>query len=427
VASAGGAPVRITTPDRSLQETRHLFPYFLPDGRHFLYLAWGPNPANRAIYVGALDSDQKTRIMTVESKAVYAPPGFLLYQRQGTLFARAFDANRLTLLGEPTSIVDGLSSGSNDGNGAFDVSSSGTLVYRSVRSPANQRLVWLDRKGRQLGDRINIGQATNVALSPDEQWLAFRRQEPGASGGDIWIFEISTGVNSPLTMDPANEGEPVWSPDSRTVLFASNRRGSVAVFQRTLGGTDDVAVYESSEGSQWPDDWSRDGRYILINDRNTGIVALPTAGDRKPIRVVRSNTAVLDEAHLSHDGRWVAYVSTESGQPEIRVASFPSFTDVKQVSTNGGHQPMWRADGKELFYLTSDGDMMAVDVRVAGSRLEATAPEKLFAARVMASTPGTNTYAVSRDGSRFLVLGSDQDNGPEPITVILNWPSLLKQ
>jgi Tol biopolymer transport system component len=426
VLAEGGAVARITTPDRSLQETAHIWPHFLPDGRHFLYLAWSNKPENRAIYVGALDSDRKTRIMSSESRAVYLPPGFLLFVRQGTLFAQAFDAAALALQGEPVRIAEDVVYDRSTGNGAFAVSSAGTLVYRSDASAQIQQLAWFDRQGRLLENVGPSGRFNGIALSPDEKRVAFQRTVPGASELDIWTLEFSTGITSPLTTDPANESEAVWSPDSQTVLFASNRTVPGAVFQRALGSREDVPVFASTERPQWPDDWSRDGRFILINDGNVGIVALPTTGDRKPTPLLRSDEAVIDYSRFSPNGRWVAYASTESGQAEIRVASFPEFTHIKQVSAGGGQAPQWRGDGKELFYMTGDGQLMAVGVRVTGSMLETTTPKKLFATRVRTGTPGTARYAVSADGNRFLVSGPVQDSRPAPLTVILNWTSMLK-
>jgi WD40 repeat protein len=419
VPAAGGALTKVTTPDTALQETWHRFPYFLPDGRHYLYLAWSTKPENRAVYVGALDTDRKTRLLTVESKVVYASPGFLLFHRRGTLFAQAFDTTRQVLQGEPVRLANDIVWATN-GAGAFAASSTGTLVYRS--STIGQ-LAWFDRQGRHLE---NIGPARplgNVVLSPDEKKVAL--MDP--SQGELLILEISTGIVSRLTTDPAGKGEPVWSPDSRTVAFASLRTGTMAVFQRTLGSREDVPVFESAEGHQWPDDWSRDGKFILINDRNAGIVDLPTTGDRKPIRLLLSPSAVIDEAHFSPDAQWVAYVSTESGQAEIHVASFPEFQITKQVSAGGGNAPQWRGDGKELFYMTGDGQIMAVGVSATGLTLNTTAPKKLFATGVSTGTPGGNHYAVSFDGNRFLVPTSAQDSRPTPITVMLNWTSTLKR
>jgi hypothetical protein len=184
-----------------------------------------------------------------------------------------------------------------------------------------------------------------------------------------------------------------------------------------------VPFFESPEGSQWPEDWSRDGRFILINDRNAGIVALPTKGDRKPIRVMLSDTGVIDYSQLSPDGHWMAYTSTESGQAEVRIASFPDFRNGKQVSASGGHALRWRQDGKELFYMTGDGQLMAVGFAASGSTFDTTAPEKLFATGTIVGTPGGEPYAVASDG-RFLVLDSVEDG--QPIVVRLNWTSMLK-
>jgi Tol biopolymer transport system component len=428
VSASGGALTSITTLDTSLQETGHFDPQFLPDGRHFLYLAWSSKPENRAIYVGTLDSDRRTRLMAAESKAIYAPQGFLLFQRQATLFAQAFDATRLVLRGEPVPLAEGLLSGSNSGNRAFGVSSTETLVYRSGLSAVSQQLAWFDRQGRELERVGPAGPFQAFALSPDEKRVAFRRTEPDAQGSHIWTLEMSTGIASRLTTHPANEQEPVWSPDSQAVVFASNRTGNMSVFQRALGSREDVLVFASPEGSQWPDDWSSDGQFILINDRNVGIRALATSGDRNSIRLLLSDAAVVDEARFSPDGRWVAYASTESGLAEIYVASFKGgeFKDGKQVSLGGGNEPQWRRDGRELFYMTGVGQVMSVGVSITGSSLETTAPRKLFATRASAATFGENTYAVSADGERFLVLAPVQDSRPAPIMVVLNWTSLLK-
>jgi hypothetical protein len=189
---------------------------------------------------------------------------------------------------------------------------------------------------------------------------------------------------------------------------------------------EDVQVYESTEGHQWPDNWSADGRFILINDRNVGIVALPTTGDQKPIRLLHSDTAVIDYSRFSPDGHWVSYTSTETGQAEIWVASFPGFRNIKKVSAGGGQGAQWRRDGKELFYLTGDGQLMAVGVSVNESKLETTTPKRLFATGVRTGTPGSDRYAVSADGNRFLVLAPVPDSRPAPLTVIVNWTSLLK-
>jgi Tol biopolymer transport system component len=417
VPATGGVPTRITALDESLQETSHDAPYFLPDGRHFLYRARSARPENRAIYVGSLDSDRKTRIMTSESKAIYAPPGFLLFYRQGTLFAQAFDATRLALRGEAVPVAERVAAASGGVDAAFAVSSTGTLVYQHDEAPQTRQLAWFDRQGRQLGTVGPAGAFGMVALSPDDKRVAL------SSESGMWIVEMSTGIASRLT---DQGGSPVWSPDSRTVAFASNRNGRTSVFQRTLGSREDLPVFESPEGSQWPDDWSRDGQLLLINDRNSGIVVLPMTGDGKPRRLLLSDKAVIDKPTFSPDVRWVAFASTESGPAEIMVASFPEFTNIKQVSAGGGHLPEWRPDGKELFYMTGDGELMAVEVRDTGSTLDTAAPRKLFDTRATAGTPGSNRYAVSADGNRFLVLAPAADSRPEPIAVVLNWTSLLK-
>jgi hypothetical protein len=206
----------MTALDTSLQETAHIWPHFLPDGRHFLYLAWSRTPEKRAIYVGKLDSDRKTRIMTSDSMAVYVPPGFLLFHRQGTLFAQAFDTAALVLHGEPVRIAEGVVHDPSTGNTAFAVSSTGTLVYRGDASAQIQQLAWFDRQGQRLENVGPAGRFSGVALSPDEKMVAVDGREPGMPAVGIGILEISTDITSPLTGNPAADSGAVWSPDSQT-------------------------------------------------------------------------------------------------------------------------------------------------------------------------------------------------------------------
>lgn len=425
VSAAGGVPAAITTPDQSLQESGHLWPYFLPDGKHYLYLAQNA-PDKRAIYVGALDSDQRTRLITADSMPAFAPPGFLLFQRQGTLFAQEFDAKRLTIQGEPVRLAEGVPFNPGNGRAAFAVSSNGTLVYRSgAVDGALRQLAWLDREGKQLETVGQPGPFANFALSPDGKRIVIWRTEPGVPAVDLWTLEFSTGILSRLTFDPAGDVDPVWSPDGKMIVFSSNRQGRLVMLQKVVGAREETVLHESTDGMPWwADDWSPDGRFIIGNINGRKIFAMPmTGGDRKPAILFDSQYG-LDEPHFSPDSNWIAYASGESGRSEIYVASFPEFKSIRQVSAGGGLQPRWRGDGKELFYLSVDRRLMSIDVKNSESSLDTSSPKPLFETRV--PEPIADYYAPSADGRRFLVLNPRQEDRPTPITVVLNWTAALK-
>jgi eukaryotic-like serine/threonine-protein kinase len=427
VAAAGGVPIPITTVDRSRGESGHAWPWFLSDGRHFLYLAWSGQADSRAIYAGSLDSDKRTRIMASESMAAYAPPGFLLFEREKELFAQPFDQNRLTVSGEPVPIAERVLYNPSNGRSAFAVASNGTLVYRS--SHTDLLLTWIDRRGNAQGTATEPGAYVAPALSPDEKQLVFEKSR--GSDGDLWIMDLVHGTSTQFTTNSSRNTAPVWSPDGRRVAFVSDRGGRQNLYVKDVDGDHDEALLLKSEHQKVPTDWSNDRRFVMYTDsppnQDLDLWVLPMEGEPTPY--VFLQTPFREEgARLSPNGHWVAYSSNESGKDEIYVQSFPTPGAKVRISNGGGRWPRWRADGKEIFY-TNGNSIVAADVirALPGRGLEAGASHLLFEATLPSAT--FCPYDVSRDGQRFIVAGFPQATSLPtiPITVVLNWTAALKK
>ena len=434
-SAAGGERRPISVRDESKQETFHTAPHFLPDGRRYLYHAWSPQQSNSALYVASLDSKDRTRLLAVQSKAVYANSGYLLFQRQGILFAQPFDVERAALTGEPVRVADEVSYEALGADAAFDVSNNGRLIYFAGGGPAlDRRFVWHDRTGRPLGTEPRPGlYTTNFDLSPDGTQIAVAQGNRQGSQYDIWLVDWARDLSRRLTFDPAltPNGNVVWSSDGSRVAFASQRAGNRDIFQKNVNGVGIETPLLATEVDEWPEDWSEDGRYLAYG-RNTsqsttgagGLFALPLFGDRRPITIADTPFSD-DEPRFSKDGRWVAYNSDESGTYQVYLVSFPASDQKRQISTDGGVQPRWRRDGKELFYLGLDGRIMAVDLRI-DSTIDAGVPRPLFNTRLSVD-PIRDQFAVAADGQRFLVQVPVVVGPPTPITVLVNWrPSLSK-
>jgi len=431
VSAAGGTPTPITTLDESRKQTAHLWPYFLPDGRHFLYLARSVQRENTGIYVGALDSKEQKLLVNADSSPVYAQPGFLLFVRERTLMAQHFDADKLQLSGEPFSVVE--QSGYNPVNGRayFSVSQTGVLVFLNSDSPGTQ-LGWVDRGGKQLATIGTTAVDNGLRLSPDGKRLAVSRLDPQVGSADIWLIDLARNTPSRFTFDSANDTAPVWSPDGSRIAFASNRDTVPHIYQKPSNGTgNDELLFKASDPTG-PHDWSPDGRFILFGllspKTNVDLWLLPLFGDQKPAPFLQTEFTE-NQGRFSPDGRWVAYTSNESGPYQVYVQSFPTSGGKWQVSTAGGAQPQWRHDGKELFYLSPDRKIMAVEVNAAGPTFVPGVPKPLFEARfstLFPGPPGGTYYAVASNGQRFLV-NTLAGEPALPLTVVLNWTAGLKR
>jgi Tol biopolymer transport system component len=420
VSASGGDPKPVLSLDKSRQETSQLWPSFLPDGRHFLYLSRSSDAAKTGVYAASLDSADTKLVLNGETMPGFAPPGFLLFTRQETLLAQPFDTGKLQVRGEPVPVAEGV--GQMFGGvprSLYSVSTNGVLVYRSGNAP-DLRLVSYGRDGKRAETIGDPDRYQQIALSPDETRLTVERMDTKTNTWDVWLLELRSGILSRVTFDPGNEWDAVWSPDGRQIVFGSDRKGHLDLYRETIGGGEEELLIENAE-RKVPEDWLKDGSILYTNQQGKTIYRLPLTGDRKP-EVLLQTEFDKDEPHVSPDQRWIAYGSNESGRWEVYVASFPKFTDRRQISTSGGGQAIWRKDGKELFYFGLDGKMMAVDVK-AGATIETGVPKVLFETRLRPA-PTLDQYAVTGDGKRFIVTEPVEESA-KPTTVILNWTAKL--
>jgi Tol biopolymer transport system component len=430
VAAAGGKPVAITKLDPARHETAHRYPRFLPDGRHFFYVAVNlggaaDDPAN-AIRVGSSDGGGDKVIVKAASNASYAS-GYLLYAREGTLLAQRFDPAKLEVVGDPVPAVPKVALSNWHSFWNYSASENGRLVTAPVFAPPS-RLVWLDRNGHEAGSVGEPAAFGSIRLSPDGRKIAVDVYDASREANDIWIYDSTAGSGAKFVFGHAHEVTPVWSPDASRIVFASDRKAKSArsdLWMKLVDGGKEEILGESEDAFA-PEDWSKDGGFISCSvlpargRRNYDLWVLDAA-DRKPVSRFPADSSAVLSSRFSPDGRWIAYSSNESGRSDVYVRPFPSGTGTRQVSTAGGGLPAWRRDGKELFYVSLDNRMMAVPVE-AGPNFHAGAPAPLFPIR---SSLGGVSYDVSADGQRFIVHVPVSDIATPDLDLFVNWPALL--
>jgi len=307
----------------------------------------------------------------------------------------------------------------------FSVSENGTMAFWSGSAP-NRQLTWFDRSGRQLNSVGPPGPYNDVVLSPDEKTAAIQRDDNANS--DIWLMDLIRGVPLRFTFEPTLEDDPAWSPDGSAIAFNADRNGARGLYRKASSGSGKEELLVKADVYTNGLDWSADGKFIVFeaggaNQNGSDLWVLPLFGDMKPYLILQTQFNET-QGHFSPDGRWLAYVSNESGRAEVYVQSFPPSGGKWQVSTTGGAQPLWRRDGKELFYLTTDRKLMAVPVN-ADQTFTMSAPALLFQTQV-ARFEAPHRYAVSRDGQRFLINSATGEIN-HTITVVLNWAAEIKR
>jgi serine/threonine protein kinase/Tol biopolymer transport system component len=432
VPAGGGTPAAATRPDLAVRAV-HRYPWFLPDGRHFLYMARVAsieiNDVTGAMWVGDLDSATQRRVTNVESNAVYDPAGFVLFARQGTLMAQPFDAGRLETTGDPFPVAEQLDYSATNNVGRFTLSWNGVLAYYSGGAAAAQQLTWFDRTGKQLGTVGPPGGMWQPAISPDGSKVAVDRLDPQTGAFDIWLHDLTHSTDSRFTFAPGTDWYPLWSPDGSRIVFAAERSGKWGMYVKPASGTGQEELLFESPGGKWGTSWSRDGKTVVYTqlgaDTNSDVWILPNplgeASSRKPYAFLETN-ARETAGNLSPDGKYLAYSSTENRTQQVYVQSFPGKEGKFQISSTGGNHPVWSRDGKELFYRTLDGKMMAVPVKT-GAHFEHGLPSALFQTR----SPSGATYDVSPDGKRFLIVQSLGDAASASLMVVLNWRGGVKK
>jgi Tol biopolymer transport system component len=450
VADGGGTKSQLTEPSSGGIEL-HLYPEFLPDRRHFLYTQAGAKPETDGIHMASLGGGPPVRLLSDVSNALYSPPngrgqnGHLLFRREETLMAQPFDPDRLHLIGDAFPIAEGIGDSLNTGltrigrelaHMAASVSANGTLAYGTGFRSVGRQLVWMDRNGKFLGLIGKPGNITWESLSPDEKNVSFGLINVSEIS-DIWLYELSQGTTSRFTFGPGLNNEAVWSPDSARIIYKSTPKTIATagdIYQKSAigAGKEDLLLRVGRDLRIL--DWSRDGKFLLyipdIGDPKTGadLWLLPLEGDKKPMPFLATRFRETN-GQFSPDGKWIAYRSDESGQDQVYVQPVPATGAKFQISTAGGGRPRWRRDGKELFYVSADGKLMAMPIKLSAT-IERGVPQPLFDFPIPDSF-GVHQfyYQPTGDGQRFLmnIPASQEGSTANLVKMILNWQTGLKR
>ncbi len=427
IAAKEGTASQVTKFDASRAENSHRFPSFLPDGKHFLYTTRSERQEHWGVSIASLDSPVGTPLIDrTEWSAQFAPPGYILFVRAGTLMAQPFDLDRMSTTAEAVEIASDIGVTAT-GYAAFSASHTVIVHARHIGLPGELR--WFDRSGNHTGSVGTTAEYLDFELSPDERTVAVSPVDPKLKSADVWLLDLARNVPTKFTRDPQNDASALWSPDGGSIVFRSNRHGYSELYRRRSSGTEAELAILSKEANVVGSDWSLDGKSIVYTKTSSSsgfdIWVLPTDGDMKPRLVVRSALNAM-HGRLSPNGRWLAYASDESGELQVYVQPFPTTGDKRTISPDGGSEPRWRRDGNELFYLAPSNKLMSVPIP-GGSAFDFGTPRALFDVHVpLTGNPYRSNYTVTANGQRFLINTRIEDT-PSPINIILNWTSLLNK
>jgi eukaryotic-like serine/threonine-protein kinase len=432
VSAQGGIPEPASKLDVAQEQNSHRWPWFLPDGRHFLFWARSSRGTQEhSLFVGELGSLNAKLLTKSESMAIYAS-GHLLFMRDQTLMAQAFNPGRMEITGDPVPIAEHVVINGGTSRPVFSASETGTLIYQSGEAAGGWNLLWFNRDGKQIDAIPQQDRYFDPSLSPDGTRLALTVY--GTQGvGDIWIIDLARGTKTRLTFGAALAQSPVWSHDGKTIFYTSNIKGPPHIYAKAADGSgSDSTVLETNETVEVPKSASSDGKYLVYMRRvvakdtqgSLDLWVLPLFGDRKPFPIVQT---AFDDTFpaISPDGKWMAYQNGESGRNEIYVTAFPEGGAKWQISTNGGADARWRKDSKELFFLNLTDDIMAVDVSTLGHVIKLGVPHVLFHAMGVQRQVGP--YDVTPDGKKFLLNSGTLKEDSEPMTLVQNWPEELRK
>jgi Tol biopolymer transport system component len=420
VSASGGSATLATK--LAPGDSFHDYPAFLPDQQRFVVFVNGQRPG---LYLGSLGSLDLTWLTEADSGAAFMPPGWLLFVRDSALVARRFDIANQVVTGDAVPVAEPLNVTRVPViNLPFSVSATGMLAYRS-RGSTRRQLVWVDRTGKRLSDATGAIEEnlTNPEISPDGRRIVAELSRD--NNQDVWVIDWPRRVR--ISTDPARDAFPIWSHDGSRILFGSQRTGQLTIFERPSDGSGAETRLQGSPDGAVPMHVSRDGRFLtyLGTNRKTreDVGVLPLVGERNPRPFTEAVSTEL-WARFSPNGKWITYQSNETGIVEVYLRPFPGPGGQWPISTAGGIHPRWSADGKEVYYISPDGKMMAVSVAINGSTPVLGTPVALFDAGLInggASILGLRQqYDVSKDG-RFLLNVLAEGGSMPPITVLLNW------
>jgi Tol biopolymer transport system component len=426
VAASGGEPTTILR----YESANYQSPSFLPDGRRFLYTMIGARQDIDGVFIGSLDGTLKQRLLPAPSGAVYVDPGYLLFVRDGALLAQSFNAATLAFAGEPVTIAERVARNPNYLRDSFAVSETGLLVYDPIVNRQDKQLIWVDRTGQALGAARAVGGFSSPSLSPDETRVVVDRVKPDSDTHELWVQDLVGGRASRFTFDQSDNANPIWLADGGHIVWASNRDGRpYQLFVKPANGVGDERRWSSTDRITIATGRTTDSRSIIsyeVDPRTKRDIWLRQLdGDGKSTLLVQTPGSDIG-GPVSPDGRWLAYASDETGEYEIYVTSFPNAKGKWQLSANGGIGPSWRKDSRELFFYSREGQLMSVEITASAS-FTASAPRVLFEFRSGNGLTFVAPYAAAADGRRFLVNTIVDESNGAPLTLVVNWPELLKR
>jgi Tol biopolymer transport system component len=424
VQMQGGTPVPVTTPDIARGDYAHRAPHYLPDGRRFIFLVKSTRAEREGIYVGSLDGAQPRQLMRALSEARYAN-GRLLFVTPPALMSVGFDTTSMTIQGSPVVLARGTTHESFTSRGLFSVSDAGTIAYSTMRTPA-MRLVMIDGAGDSRDVKAPPDTYWDLAPAPQGDPVAVTKLDSATGTRDIWLLSLLSGNGVRLTTDPSNDAMPVWSPDGTRIAFSSRRLGSYDIFVTDTSGQNTRALL-TGEGDQWVGDWSPDGGHLIYssnapgNSTRSDLYAFDLATGRSSVFVATRGRDT--HARFSPDGRWIAYTCDATGQPEVYLQRFPPQGHERLlVSVQGGGYPLWRDDGRELYYVDTMGTVMAAALEL-GDRPRIgniTAAARGALARLGPAISGLGADYAPLDHGRLFLVKQPAEPVAGPITVVVH-------
>lgn len=437
VGANGGEIVNAKILDVDSGHLGYDYPFFLPDGRHFLFHVQSNDFAKQGIYVSSLDGEGPTQLVTTEIRTAWAGEdpndanvGYLVFMQQGAILAQPFDLGRNQLTGEPRRIVERAQTNLGQFNGRFSVASKALVAIEGV---TNLQLTWIDRTGENVGTIGPVGPYGARDLSPDDKRLTFSRFEPKTSTQDIWLLDLERSGATRFTVDPADDAAPRWSPDGSRIAWISRRNGLYGIYMKAASGVGaDELLYESADNKVTMG-WTPDGRFLLFRnlspDTGNDIWIMPLDGDRKPWPWLATEFSESSNSPFSPDGKWIAYSSDESGRGEVYIQAFeppaPASGAKWRISTEGGGLPRWRRDGRGLYYVVYAGKLMETDLSF-GEGVKTGISRELFDTRAIKAEMSRG-WTITSDEQRFLFVTHSEENGLPPFTVLVNWAAEMKK